>query len=179
MTKMSVEVIEDIPVEEYLAKIEWEVRHKVLNRALRAAAKLVQAAAVPRISRGAATGSSKKKSKKQKARDAARKPLAESIDIKIKSYADGLRFVAMVGPKKDSTMKGSVAHAHLLELGHKAHYWSKTPATRDTFVRAKKWLAPAVDTTLTQQLEAVRGTLERAVRAAARRERKRLTLMGK
>lgn len=179
MSKMSVEIIEDIPVEEYLARIEWEMRHKVLNRAMRAAAKLVEAAAVPRISRSASTGSSKKKSKKQKAQDAARKPLAESIDIKIKSYADGLRFVAMVGPRKDSTIKGSVAHAHLLELGHKAHYWSKTPATRDTFVRAKRWLAPAVDTTMSQQLETVRMTLERAVKAAARRERKRTKLMGK
>jgi len=176
---MSIEVIEDIPVEEYLTKIEWEMRHKVLARALRESGKLVQAAAVPRISRSEVTGSSKKQSKKQQARDAARKPLAESIDIKVKKYDDGLRFVALVGPRKDSSIKGSVAHAHLLELGHKAHYWSKTPATRDTFVRAKRWLAPAVDTTMSQQLETVRTTLERAVKAAARRERKRLKLMGK
>lgn len=179
MTKMAIEVIEEIPVEEYLEKIEWEMRSKVLARALREAAKLVQAAAIPLVPRSAITGSSKKKSRKQKARDAARKPLAETIEIKVKSYDDGLRFVAMVGPRKDSAVKGSVAHAHLLELGHKAHYWSKTPATRDTFVRAKRWLAPAVDSTRTQQIEVVRGTLERAVKAAARRERKRLKLMGK
>ncbi len=166
------EAAEDWDLEHYLSQLDIMMRGSVVANALRAAGAIVQTEAVRRIPRSIETGTAKKKSQKQKRRDQQRKPLADSIDIKLKHYDDGRVIVAMVGPKKEGPLKSNVAHAHLVELGHKAHYWSKEPSSRKPFVEAKRWLAPAVDTTQSMQFDAMVGVLEKAVIAEWRKRRR-------
>lgn len=165
-------ISEDVPLEDYLKRVDLLVRGKALADALKAAAKIVQKDAQKRIPRSDRTGTKKKKSRLQQQRDMLRKPLADSIAIKMVSKKDGQLHMAITGQKLEPHMKGrdrknTTAHSHLLEFGHKAHYWSDKPATRKTFVEAKRWLAPAVDSTQTQQNQAVISSLERSIRGAS------------
>lgn len=161
-------VKEGVPIEDYLKRLDFLVRGKALAAALKAGSKVVQKDASVRISRSDKTGTAKKKSKSQRERDRMRNPLAESIAIKMVSRNDGTLHIAITGQKLEPHMRGrdrknTTAHGHLLEFGHKAHYWSREPATRNTFVQAKRWLAPAVDSTRTQQQQAIVTSLERAI----------------
>jgi hypothetical protein len=161
-------ITEGVPIEDYLKRLDWLVRNKALADALRAGSKVVQKDAARRIPRSDKTGTAKKKSKAQRDRDKLRKPLADSIAIKMISKNDGTLHIAVTGQKIEPHMQGrdrknTTAHSHLLEFGHKAHYWNKEPATRNTFVQAKRWLAPAVDSTKPQQQQAVVASLERAI----------------
>jgi len=174
--KVSVELEENLPIEDFLEQIDWELRSKVLAAALKQASIIVKEDAIPRIPRSQETGSSKKKSQKQKRADARRKPLADSIDFKIKPYDDGRVFVAIVGPAEEAGAKGTTAHAHLVELGHRAHYWSKYPASRKPFVEAKRWLAPAVDSTQQRQQNAIYYTLQNAAAKAVKKRNKKTKL---
>jgi hypothetical protein len=171
--KMAIEssISEDIKIEDYLQRVDLLVRGKALADALKAASKIVQKDAQARIPRSDRTGTSKKKSKKQRDRDMLRKPLADSIAIKMVSKNDGMLHMAITGQKLEPHMKGkdrknTTAHGHLLEFGHKAYFWSDKPATRKTFVEAKRWLAPAVDSTQIQQNQAVISSLEKSIRSS-------------
>lgn len=164
-------ISQDVPLEDYLKRVDLLVRGKALSDALKSASKIVQKEAQKRISRSSQTGTAKKKSRKQKERDLARKPLADSIAIKMVQKNDGQLHMAITGQKIEPHMKGkdrknTTAHSHLLEFGHKAYFWSDKPSTRKTFVEAKRWLAPSVDTTKTQQNQAVVSSLERSIAGA-------------
>lgn len=171
-SKMKIEssISERVPVEDYLKRIDFLVRGKALADALKAGSRVVQQDAQKRISRSDKTGTAKKKSKTQQARDRMRKPLADSIAIKMVSKNDGMLHVAITGQKLEPHMQGrdrknTTAHGHLLEFGHKAYFWSDQPSSRKTFVEAKRWLAPAVDSTRPQQDQAVIASLERSIRS--------------
>lgn len=172
----SVETFEDISIESMLEQIDYLNRSTVIARALRRAANIVKENAIPRISRSEQTKTAEKKSAKQKQSDKWRKPLADSIDIVLRTYKDGLVFVALTGPKRESGQRGTTAHAHLLEKGHRAYFWSKQPSTRKTFVEGKRWLAPAIDTTMAHQQDVVLGTLLSAIKSANRKRNKRTIL---
>ena len=174
--KVSVEINEDLPIDEFLDQLDWELRSKALANALKQASIIVKENAIPRIPRSRETGTSNKKSERQKRADARRKPLADSIDFKIKPYEDGRVFVAIVGPAEESGVKGTTAHAHLVELGHRAYYWSKYPSSRKPFVDAKRWLAPAVDSTQHRQQNAVFYTLQNAAAKAVKKRNKKTKL---
>lgn len=166
--KIETSITEQVPVEEYLKRVDLLVRGKALADALKAGSKVVQKDASKRISRSDKTGTAKKKSKAQRDRDRMRKPLADSIAIKMVSKRDGTLHIAITGQKLEPHMmgrdrKGATAHGHLLEFGHRAHFWSDEPSTRKVFVEAKRWLAPAVDSTRPQQNQAVIASLERAI----------------
>lgn len=172
MAKMAIEssITQDVPLEDYLKRVDLLVRGKALANALKSASKIVQKEAQKRIPRSSVTGTSKKKSRKQKDRDKSRKPLADSIAIKMVAKNDGRLHMAITGQKIEPEMKGSkktaTAHSHLLEFGHKAFFWSDKQSTRKAFVDAKRWLAPSVDTTRSQQQQAMVSSLERSIAGA-------------
>ena len=171
MAKMAFETAigETFPLERLLSELDILVRGKALEAALKAASKIVSDEASRRISRSSATKTADKKSQKQKRADATRKPLADSIGVKVIRKKNDSVFIAVTGQKLEPSQKGGrrrsvVAHSHLLEFGHKGYLWSKKASTRKSFVEAKKWLAPAVDTTLESQQMMVIEKLDKAIR---------------
>ena len=174
--KMGIELFEDLNIESMLSELDWLVRGRVLSSALRKAAEVVKLAASPNVPRSSITQTAKKKSQKQKRADQARVPLADAIGFKVKNYGDGQVWVAIVGAEKQKGRVGTTAHSHLLEYGHRAYYWSDEPATRKTFVEAKRWLAPAVDSTKAQQQDAIFGVLKSAMVRAHRKRNKKTVI---
>lgn len=207
MAKMQIEssVSESFPIEDYLKRMDWLVRHTAIPKAITAAARVVVADAKKRIPRSSKTGTAKKKSKSQQEADKRRRPLADSIGTKVVSKRDGELVIGITGQKllpeqigKDK--KAVVAHSHLLEFGHRGVFWKRSNwefgtrsevgefkyrqrsdgtrrsderlirtvrvatnvggQTRRDFVEAKRWLAPAVDSTKAQQHQAMVQTLE-------------------
>lgn len=201
-------ISESFPLEEYLQRVDWLVRREALDKALRAAGKVVIADAKQRIPRSSKTGTGKKKSKSQQDADRRRRPLADSIATKIVKKNDGALVIGITGqkllPEQIGREKKSVtAHGHLLEFGHRAVYWGRSNwqfgtkqetggfrfrlradgtrrsderlirsvrvaslvggPTRSDFVQAKKWLAPAADTTRPQQHQAIVNTLSQMI----------------
>ena len=71
--KLAIEttISQDVPLEDYLKRVDLLVRGKALANALKSASKIVQKEAQKRISRSSQTGTAKKKSRKQKERDRA------------------------------------------------------------------------------------------------------------
>lgn len=211
MAKMAFETAigETFPLERLLSELDILVRGKALEAALKAASKIVSDEASRRISRSSTTKTADKKSQKQKRADATRKPLADSIAVKIIRKKNDSVFIAVTGQKLEPSQKGGrkrsvVAHSHLLEFGHRGVFWKRSnwqfgsekqetgfryrlraDGTRRTderrirfaraatlvggnsrkdFVEAKKWLAPAVDTTLESQQMMVIEKLDKAIR---------------
>lgn len=219
--KIGVEMFEDLSIESFLQELDWLNRSNALALALRRASEVVQQNAIPRISRSSVTGTAKKKSRQQQRADQRRKPLADSVEVVVRRYADDTVFLAVTGQKlePDQIGKGKksvVAHSHLLELGHRAVFWgrsnweyrkeqevggfrfkqrsdgtrrsderlirTKTVAvnvggsTRADFVKAKRWLAPAVDSTKAQQQDAIFGVLKAAAMRAYRKRNKKTVI---
>lgn len=158
-----VTISETVKMEDYLSRLDFLMRGNAVSSALNAAGKVVVKAAKQNLDshRSERTGTGEKQSVKAKAARAKRKPIADSIATIVRRYRDGLLFAAIVGARKPYQ-----THGHLLEDGHVGHFWRKKGTigpTRLGVVQAKRWLAPAVDSTRSQQDAAVIKSLENSI----------------
>lgn len=92
------------------------------------------------------------------------KPLWKTIGMIVKSYNLGAIWVAIVGPERPA---GS--HGHLVEDGHEVKVSrgsrkGQAPLTGSARVKGKKFMAPAVDTTMDQQDRAIRASLVESIK---------------
>jgi len=138
-----VEIDESLDIDSLLAELPIDMRNKSLRKATSRAGRVVMNAYKERVPVG----------------DNRHKPelpsLKSSIDMRIRDYADGRRFVAVVGAKWPDG-----AHAHLVEDGYRVR--ARGPAgggSPGAFtgakIKGKKPLAEAVDTTAKQQERAI------------------------
>lgn len=167
-----------------LDKISVELPRNMIPRALKAAATPVVAAAKANAPRSKVTGTWFKQSKKQ--REESPTPLANTITSVVRSYDNGVS-VAVIGPKHPTG-----AHGHLVERGHKAVYWKRdtgwnfkthwvkskqawrkgrvkrrvSHGSSGARVEGKEFLAPAADSTKSEQQRLLIVTLEEAIKAA-------------
>ena len=91
------------------------------------------------------------------------KPLKDSITVKVKSYGDGIRQVAIVGARRP---QGN--HDHLIEYGHWIRRRGKKGEGPGQWygarVEGKEYMAPAADTTRNEQRQAIVEALQKIVR---------------
>lgn len=154
MTSAVIQINESVNLGKYLNKIDVAVRDVAKQMALEAAGRIVAQKAASLAPIGKQTGTSAKKSKRQRERDAKRKPLHKAVDLVTRKYKRGKKQVVVVG-----AVKPHAPHGHLVEGGHEGVFWGKR-FTRQSHVAAKRWLAPAVDSTQSQQHDAIVSTLK-------------------
>ena len=136
-----------------LAKLPIELRGKALADAMKAAGKIVMLDAKKRIPRGDPSHKPDKK------------PLADSLGVKVKGYNQDRRMVAIIGAKWPEG-----AHLHLIEFGHKVRQrGAKGEGPGEftgAFVPGKRVLGPAIDTTEAKQDAAIRESLAKSIKKA-------------
>ena len=146
-------ISEDVDLDGMLAQLPIELRNKGASKAVRAATKVVSTAYKGRVARGK-TGN-----------------LKRSIGQRVKTYQGGRVWVGIAGARRPT---GN--HAHLIELGHKVNRrgtktdsakWKRlAPLSGSARVEGKFDLVAAIDTTTSQQDNAVIDSLVESIKEA-------------
>lgn len=126
---MPVEIRESVNMDDLLKRLPVEVRTKAIPSSLRASLRPAANRAKQLAPRG------------DKAHNPSAPPLYTTIKVVIREYGE-----TIMGIMGASWPQG--AHAHLVERGHKLVAWGHP--TR-AFVPGKEFMAPAVDSTQTEQ----------------------------
>ena len=138
-------------VQDFLKQFPIQLRLKVLSKGIRKGLIVVRNNAKPRIRESRETGTREKWSKAVKAKRADEiKNLKNSIGYLLRQY-DHVVY-GVVGPRGNA---GS--HGWIYEHGASIYLWGK----RRYQLKGTPFLRPAADATLTQQREAVVGTLKK------------------
>lgn len=142
-------------IEHLLAQLPVAFREKAVKKAVRAGMRKYISAARKRAPDGSVTGTSAKKSTKQKNRDANRRfNLKKSLGVKVKGY--GMRVAAFGGPRRPD---GN--HAHLVEYGHEKVLWGRKTSGE---VKGRPFLRPAAEESRFEQRSAMLKTLQKEIK---------------
>ena len=141
-------------LEKLLAKLPWDLRAKSLGQAARAGGSVVRNDARKRAPIG-----------DQKHNPGAT-ALKKTIAVTVRYYDNDRRAVAVVGPRYPQG-----AHGHLVEDGHdvivsRGSRKGQKPLTGTARVEGKEFLAPAADSTKSQQTAAVLKKLRQLIKKA-------------
>lgn len=147
---------ESADLDAILAQLPVEMRFRAMKSAMTKAGRVVIRKAKQKVPRG------------DPADKPHLKPLWKTIGQVVKSYKSGAVWVAIVGPKRPGG-----AHGHLIEGGHKVYArgpkgrsarGQKKPIRSGTsYVPGKEFMAPAVDSTLSAQDQAIRDSLAQSI----------------
>lgn len=133
-------------LEETLEQLPAAVRGTVVKSALRAGARPVISRAKQLVPKPGYRGDK-----------AGKKPLRDTITVVFRAYKQGSLQFAAVGPAYPAG-----AHGHLVEEGHEIVLKDGTRTGKRT--REKEFMAPAVDQTMKQQLDAMDAKLLQAIK---------------
>ena len=136
---VSVTITETIDMNKILVQLPLMLQRGALDKALRAAGKVVQRRARELCPRSSHTDSRELWSKKTAADRSNAKPLAETIGVVVRKY--DTTSVAVVGPQYPAGSLG-----HLVEFGHNAILWGRV-SKKYRRVPPKPFLRPAADET--------------------------------
>lgn len=136
MVKITTKI--DDSLEPILKRIAPDLREKAIKQAIRAAGRIVANKAKTLVPQPGYPGDKPGK-----------KPLRDTFKVRVRNYR--AIFVAVVGP---GWPEG--AHSHLVEEGHEQ---VKRDGTTGAFVPGKKYLAPAAEQTIDEQLGVMRTKL--------------------
>lgn len=136
-----IKIEDDGQAEQFLDNLERKLRGPALDKALKAAGKVVKNEALPNIPRSSDTGTRELWSAALRGTRAGVKPHADSIGVLVRQYTDA--FVLVVGAQYPAG-----ALAHLIEGGHELVAWGQP--TNHT-VPGHPYLEPAAEATQQQQ----------------------------
>ena len=156
MPAASVTITETGDMDAILQQLPAMLQRGAMDKALRAAGKVVAKRAKELCPRSSSTGTAEDQSLKTAGERQAVKPLAETIGVVVRKY-DTVS-VAVVGPQYPAGALG-----HLVEYGHRHIAWGRDTGRR---IPPKPFLRPAADETKGEQeaamLRVLKAELEKA-----------------
>lgn len=150
----NIKISEDIDLDYMLGNLPIQLRQKAFSAAINSACRVVVREAKRRVPIG------------DKSHNPQTKTLVDTITHVVRKYNDGRTLLGIVGPGYPVG-----AHGHLIEDGHdvkvsRGQRKGKSPLSGKDRVEAKKYLAPAVDTTQSKQDDAIINTIQRYIKKA-------------
>jgi hypothetical protein len=149
MASTAVTITETGDMNKILQQLPLMLQRGALDKALRAAGKVVAQRARELCPRATKTGTSKGWSDVYFAKRATAKPLAETIGVVVRKY--DTTSVAVIGPQYPAGSLG-----HLVEFGHRHIAWGHDTGRR---IPPKPFLRPAADETRGEQDAAILNVL--------------------
>lgn len=154
MTKISFKsnLPNDAQIQKLFGGVNGLDRFKVYDKTVRAGARPVVTRSRQLVPRGSVTGTSQKRSSKQRKNADWSEPLWKTISLVVRKYAKS--GIAVVGPKWP---KGNKAYFNTSPSGRQQVLWGKK--TGVTIPQIRNWIVQAFDETKTQQLGAMQKKL--------------------
>ena len=155
---VSVTITETGDMDHILEQLPIMLQRGALDKALRAAGKVVAKRAKELCPRSSQTGTREGWSSQTAGERTGAKPLAETIAVVVRKYDTAS--VAVVGPQYPAGSLG-----HLIEYGHESKVWGKEPKKRKR-VPPRPFMRPAIDETKGEQdaamMRVLKAELEKA-----------------